>query len=51
MKLKNNWKYYKNWTRFSFKLSLLSLDILAIEVDKNRNFYMFVLLNFVIKNR
>jgi hypothetical protein len=52
MKIRNSWKSVnKQWDKFSIRVRISALDILTIEVDISREFYMFTLLNFTIKNR
>lgn len=52
MKLRNSWRSAnKQWDKVSIRLRLSSLDILTVEIDISREFYMFTLLNFTIKNR
>lgn len=52
MKLRNNWKVKnKQWDKFQLRFRLGKIDFLTIEVDISREFYMFTLLNFSIKNR
>jgi hypothetical protein len=52
MKFRNSWKSMnKQWDKVSIRLRLSSLDILTIEVDISREFYMFTLFNLTIKNR
>jgi hypothetical protein len=52
MKLRNSWlSANKQWDKVSIRLRLSSLDILTVEIDISREFYMFTLLNFTIKNR
>jgi hypothetical protein len=52
MKFRNNWKSHsKQWDKFALRLRISKLDILTIEVDISRDFYMFTLLNLTIKNR
>lgn len=52
MKFRNSWRSAnKQWDKVSIRVRLSSLDILSIEVDISREFYMFTLLNFTIKNR
>jgi hypothetical protein len=52
MKVRNNWKVKnKQWDKFMIKLRLGFVDILTIEVDVSREFYMFTFLNLSIKNR
>lgn len=52
MKFRNNWKVHnKQWDKFIIKLRLGFLDIIALEIDISRNFYLFTVLNFTLKNR
>jgi hypothetical protein len=52
MKFRNSWKSVnKQWDKVSIRLRISSLDILTIEVDISREFYMFTLFNLTIKNR
>jgi len=52
MKFRNSWKTHKpNWKTVAIRARLSLLDILSIEIDPNRNFYSFTILNFTIKNR
>jgi hypothetical protein len=52
MKLRNGWKAWnKQWDKLSIRLRISTLDILTIELDISREFYMFTILNFTIKNR
>ena len=52
MKFRNSWKAKnKLWDKFAIRLRLGAIDFLIIEVDLSREFYMFTLLNFSIKNR
>jgi hypothetical protein len=52
MKFRNNWKSVnKQWDKVSVRLRISSLDILTIEVDISREFYMFTFFNLTIKNR
>jgi hypothetical protein len=52
MKFRNGWKAVnKQWDKFSIRLRISSLDILTVEVDISREFYMFTLFNLTIKNR
>lgn len=52
MKFRNSWKSMnKQWDKFSLRLRVSSLDILTIEVDISREFYMFTFCNLTIKNR
>lgn len=52
MKTRNSWKSARRqWDKLSIRLRLSSVDILTVEIDISRDFYMFTLLNFTIKNR
>ena len=52
MKIRNNWKVRnKQWDKFEIKIRLGKADVLSIEIDISRSFYMFTVLNFSIKNR
>ncbi len=52
MKFRNNWGLKnKQWDKISLRIRISSLDFLTIELDISRNFYMFTILNFTLKNR
>jgi hypothetical protein len=52
MKSRNNWKNWKkNLKQLRLSLRVSSLDILTIEIDIPRNFYMITVFNFTLKNR
>jgi hypothetical protein len=52
MKIRNNWNVHnKQWDKFQIKLRVGKIDIISIEIDKSRSFYMITLFNFTIKNR
>jgi hypothetical protein len=52
MKYRNSWKSVKKqWDKVSIRFRLSSLDVLSVEIDISRKFYMFTLLNFTVKNR
>jgi hypothetical protein len=52
MKLRNNWKVQnKLWDKFAIRLRLGAVDLFTVEIDISREFYLFTLLNFTIKNR
>ena len=52
MKLRNNWKIHnKQWDKFQIRIRVGKIDFLTIEIDISRDFYMFTILNFSIKNR
>jgi hypothetical protein len=52
MKIRNNWGVkHKQWDKLHIRLRISKFDLLNIEVDISRNFYMLTLLNFTLKNR
>lgn len=52
MKFRNNWRIHnKQWDKFIVKLRLSYVDLLWIELDFSKKFYMFTLCNFTIKNK
>jgi hypothetical protein len=52
MKFRNGWdSYTKQWDKFAIKLRVSFIDVLSIEVDISRSFYLLTILNFTIKNR
>jgi hypothetical protein len=52
MKLRNNWKVNnKQWDKFAIRCRLGYVDVITIEIDISREFYMFTLFNFTLKNR
>jgi hypothetical protein len=52
MKFRNSWNTYsKQWDKLNIKLRISFIDILAIEVDVSRDFYLFTILNLTLKNR
>lgn len=52
MKARNNWNIRsKQWDKFQVRLRLGKIDVLTIEIDISREFYMLTILNFSIKNR
>jgi hypothetical protein len=52
MKFRNSWKSTtKQWDKFAVRIRISALDILTIEVDISREFYMLTILNLTIKNR
>jgi hypothetical protein len=52
MKFRNNWKAStKQWDKFALRLRVSRLDVLTIEIDISRDFYMITVLNFTLKNR
>jgi len=52
MKVRNGWNSYnKQWDKLAIKVRLSFIDILSIEIDISRDFYLLTVLNFTIKNR
>jgi hypothetical protein len=55
MKYRNAWKKKawcnKQWDKFHIRLRLGKVDVIAIELDISRKFYLFTLINFTIKTR
>jgi hypothetical protein len=52
MKFRNNWNSHtKQWDKFAIRVRISKLDVLTIEVDIAREFYMLTVFNFTIKNR
>jgi hypothetical protein len=52
MKFRNGWNTYsKQWDKLNIKLRISFIDILAIEVDVSRDFYLVTILNLTLKNR
>lgn len=52
MKFRNGWNTYtKQWDKLNIKLRISFIDILAIEVDISRDFYLLTVLNLTFKNR
>jgi hypothetical protein len=52
MKFRNNWKIHnKQLDKFIFKFRLSYVDVLWIELDFSKKFYMFTLFNFTVKNK
>ena len=52
MKFRNTWRYPKlNWKAVAIRIRISAFDILSIELDFTRDFYLFTLMNFTIKNR
>jgi hypothetical protein len=52
MKYRNSWRSKKKqWDKLAIRIRLGAIDFLFIEVDISREFYMFTILNFTIKNR
>ena len=52
MKFRNGWNSYtKQWDKLNIKLRISFIDILVIEVDVSRDFYLITILNLTLKNR
>jgi hypothetical protein len=52
MKVRNGWNSYaKQWDKLAIKVRFSFIDILSIEIDISRDFYLLTILNFTIKNR
>ena len=41
----------KQWDKFQIRARLGKIDVLTIEIDISRQFYLFTLFNFTMKNR
>jgi hypothetical protein len=52
MKLRNNWKTInKQWDKIMIRFRISAVDLLNIEIDKSRNFYLITIFNITLKNR
>lgn len=52
MKFRNGWNTYtKQWDKLAIKVRFSFIDLLSIEIDVSRDFYLLTILNFTIKNR
>lgn len=52
MKLGNSWRNKaKQWDKVQIRIRLGKIDFFTIEMDITREFYLFTILNFTIKNR
>jgi hypothetical protein len=52
MKFRNGWKARtKQWDKFAFRFRLGFLDVMTIEVDISRDFYLLTIFNLTVKNR
>jgi hypothetical protein len=52
MKLRNNWKTTnKQWDKIMIRFRISALDLINIEIDKSRNFYLITIFNITLKNR
>ena len=52
MKFRNGWNSYtKQWDKLNIKVRLSFIDILSIEIDISRDFYLLTILNLTFNNR
>jgi hypothetical protein len=52
MKTRNGWKSHaRQWDKLRISIRISYVDILTIEADISREFYLFTILNFTFKNR
>ena len=52
MIFRNNWRVHnKQWDKFQIRIRVGKVDVLTLEADISRNFYLFTICNFTIKNR
>lgn len=52
MIFRNNWRVHnKQWDKFQIRVRVGKVDILTIEADISRQFYLITICNFTIKNR
>ena len=52
MIFRNNWRVHnKQWDKFQIRARFGKIDILTLEVDISRQFYLITLFNFTMKNR
>jgi hypothetical protein len=52
MKFRNSWRSAtKQWDKLMIRLRISSLDILTVEIDISRDFYLLTVMNFTFKNR
>jgi hypothetical protein len=52
MIIRNIWKVKnKQWDKFAVRFRFGKIDFFTIEIDISREFYLFTILNFTIKNR
>jgi hypothetical protein len=52
MIFRNNWRVRnKQWDKFQLRIRLGKIDVITIEVDISREFYMITILNLSLKNR
>ena len=46
MKLRNNWKTInKQWDKIMIRFRISAVDLINIEIDKSRNFYLITIFN------
>ena len=52
MIFRNNWRVHnKQWDKFQIRIRVGKVDVLTVEADISRQFYLFTIFNFTIKNR
>jgi hypothetical protein len=52
MKFRQSWKdANKQWDKVMIRVRISAIDILNVEIDISRNFYLVTILNFTFKNR
>lgn len=52
MKFRQSWKdAHKQWDKVMIRVRVSAVDILNVEIDISRNFYLITVLNFTFKNR
>jgi hypothetical protein len=52
MIFRNNWRVHnKQWDKFQIRIRVGKVDILTIEADISRQFYLITVCNFTMKNR
>jgi hypothetical protein len=52
MKFRNGWKtHVRQWDKLRISLRISYFDILTIEADISREFYLFTIMNLTFKNR
>ena len=51
MLYRNHWKGKNYWKKLNFSICILYLNIITIDINYSKKFYMITLLNFTFKNR
>ena len=52
MKFRQSWKdAHKQWDKVMIRVRVSAIDILNVEIDISRNFYLVTVMNFTFKNR